>query len=376
MSPVHAFIPTVGATTRNTTAATASLSSVGRTTITVLKSSPVALTSSPSSTLQAITWPKVNPHVSPSKAADGYQDKPHGRGARPSRIVVLFCDDLRVYDNAALSKAAIDASAVSTGVLIPVVMNGLSSAGTTSVYVKELAGQLEMLGSGLVNVRDIKNLSELIRRLDIEAIYMNHSTTKQGKLSQKHLSAHIRRMHNHDASAKQIEIESFWSNCLLSPPSDAHLQSQQQKRNTSRSSMKQIFADIVAQPLNTMIEGTKTPQQLPALPTVLNTGMAFETVKASSGGGDLLNNALKTLSMMDEKRETLVVDKNPDVAVSLKQVLDHGVVSPRTVVKHVHRVMNGLKGRTFSEMVWRTYVCLSACRAAGVRSARTNALAA
>lgn len=369
MSPAHAFIPTVGASTRDATT-TASLSSVGRTTISALKSSPVhhALTS-PS--MKAVSCPKVKPHAPPSKDTDGRQDKPHGRGARPSRIIVLFGDDLRVYDNAALSKAAIDAAAVSTGVLIPVMLSG-HGLPTTSTYVAELAGQLQALGSSLVHVGDMEKLSELIRRVDIEAIYMNHSTTKQGTLSQKRVSAHVCRIHE-----KHVQIESFWSNCLLSPPSDAHLQQQQQKQQkrkaTSRTTVKQIFADIVAQALNVTVEGSKTPQSLPALPAM--TGMAFETVKASNSA-DSLNDALKTLSAMDKKRETLVVDKTPDVAVSLKQVLDHGVVSPRTVVKHVHRVMNGLKGRTFSEMVWRTYVCLSACRAAGVRSARTNAVAA
>lgn len=86
-------------------------------------------------------------------------------------------------------------------------------------------------------------------------------------------------------------------------------------------------------------------------------------IEAKTGGGT--ERALRILADMDRRAETLALDKTPDLAVQLKHFMDYGAISPRMVAQKTVQVMGGWKGRTFSELVWREYLCFAAHRGAG-----------
>lgn len=106
------------------------------------------------------------------------------------------------------------------------------------------------------------------------------------------------------------------------------------------------------------------PHRLPALPAAARSLRGQRVVSAKSGGGS--SAGVKVMEGMQKGRETLLVEKSPDLAVLLKVFLDYGAVSPKMVAQKVVQVMGACRGRTFSELVWREYVCFAAHRAAGV----------
>lgn len=124
--------------------------------------------------------------------------------------------------------------------------------------------------------------------------------------------------------------------------------------------------DILKQGVRQTTTLLDTPHSLPALPAEAASLRTLTDDNVSSkGSGASVNATADAIKLMhrvfDKSSETLRLSKTADAAVTLKKYLDCGALSLRMVAKHAAQQLGGqLKGRTFSELVWRNYVSLTA----------------
>lgn len=332
MAPPHAFVPTVP---------TLKLSTTTTTLLTPITPAPITFQSPLTHPLTQV--PQNTPHNNPPSAP-----------SKPSRILYWFRSDLRLVDNVAFHEA-VQVANRPAGALVPVL---LSPCSHSIPLANELSQALSSRGSSLVTLAGSAEvrLLDLCDKLNLRAVYLNRSTD----------AGHIQEEARVISALKDagIHVEAFWGNALFEP-TNAHL-SESSERN-QQSTLKGVWKDAVARK-SVCTSFIEAPDSLPAVPPAV---ASIEQMRIDSRVGGGTSAALKLITAMDKRRETLLLSKAADLCVSLKHHLDFGSISPRMVAARVVGVMGHLQGRTFSELVWRTYASFVAHRAVNVRSAKT-----
>lgn len=292
---------------------------------------------------------KVSSRVLTAPSLSQFVQTPHARplsgAGKPSRVLYWFHSDLRLEDNVAL-KSALDAASRPGGAFVPVVVSPCARA---QPLVSELAQHISSKGSTLLSVGgDPKHaLLSLCQKLNLHAVYFNRSTLPA---SIRQEAAVISKL-----SEAGIHVEAFWGNALCAPSNgDLH------KTPGVRSILK-----TVASRKSEICAVLPAPESMPEVPTNASQIAQLPIVKKLGGGSSAAWNVLNT---MDRGRETVVHSASADLSVTLKPHLDFGSLSPRMVAAHALKVVGSLSGRTFSELIWRTYVSYSIHNKIGVRS--------
>jgi len=252
--------------------------------------------------------------------------------AGPTRILVWFHSDLRTDDNEALAAAATRATSATGGALLPVFApRGAGRPARDAAAALKTA--LQRLGSDLVvaqrNRDTAEELVELCRRARLQAVYYNHAV--HSKRAVEAQAAVIKALEN-----AGIETEGFWSNVLVAPE-DAPSAS---------------YAAIATHARKATKAPVRAPESLPAVPAGVDVGVLDS---AASNNGPQEYKAV--LDAMSKEAEALRLSRVPELAVQLKPYMDVGVLSPRTVYQKVVEVVGKPEGYTFSELVWRSFVC-------------------
>lgn len=335
--------------------------------------------STSSSSRQSNVTPGLCPQTPHQSTTSTPQAPPQGLGAPPSRILVLFNnEDLRTIDNAALSSASTDSKRTHQGTLIPAILPcTTSSSSQQQQYVKGLSDEITKLGSTLIHLSDLNMVVTMCEKLNLQAVYMNRAMTKKGAYVQKQLENVLKNKSN----KKSVDVYSFWSGNALFTPTKQHMHCHSKSthnnpkccssKKESRTSFIDVYTDVLKQPIGEITNIVNAPETLPKLPvaaTAFNTKL-LDQQQAQSGVGSV--QALKVLNnvLNDKFKETLGITKGMDAALVIKTYLDCGTLSVRMVAKRVVEVMGELKGRTFSELVWRTYVSFAANGAVGLTKA-------
>lgn len=301
---------------------------------------------------------RVETAPSAARLANGAQPDPPSPPGKPSRILFWFRHDLRVCDNEAL-RAAADASAVPGGALVPVVVGVKRQALPLTV---ELGREMVNRGSQLIALRadgDVaKRLIDTCDKLKLRAVYFNRAMDGESAREEARVESALR-----DAG---IQVESFWGNSLFTP-TQSQLQNSTSHKSSKKSptSIKAVYNHAVAH-RSEVTTCVSSPESLPAIPPAAATLEQTSLPTHAPGAGT--SAALKILESMDKRRETLLLSRAADLVVLLKPHLDFGSISLRMVAARVEAVLGKLHGKTFSELVWRTYVSFAAHRSVGTRS--------
>lgn len=251
-------------------------------------------------------------------------------GASPKRVAVWYSSDLRVDDNEALGRAV---GMARGGCLVHVWVQGKEGVGGE---VRELAALLEGLGSGLLACagRAEVELVRICKALKLDTVCFNRGIGKNAVAREKRVEKAL--------GEAGVRVEAFWSNALVVPGAGST------ELSGLLAHAKRAAKEGVRRPI-------RAPDSLPQMPrAALSLGVSG-LVTARIGGGT--SAALKLLTTMEKDRETLLRDTSPDLAILLKNHLDLGTVSPAMVTGRVVAVVGSAHGRTFSELVWRSYVC-------------------
>lgn len=270
---------------------------------------------------------------------------PLSGAGKPSRILYWFHSDLRLDDNVAL-KSALEAASRPGGAFVPVVVSPCARA---QPLVSELAHHIASKGSTLLSVAgDPKHaLLSLCQKLNLHAVYFNRSALPTAIRQEAAVISAL--------SEAGIHVEAFWGNTLCAPTNaDLH------KTPDLRSVLKRMVS--CKSELSTVVPA---PESMPQVPANVTQITQLPSVKKLGGGS---SGAWNILNSMDRRRETLVHSPSADLAITLKSHLDFGSLSPRSIAMHALKVVGSHSGRTFSELVWRTYVSYSIHSKIGVRS--------
>lgn len=331
MAPTHAFVPTA-LTAHAIRAAKLSLCASSGVHVDV----GASLSKASSRVLAAPSLSRFvqTPHAHPLSGA-----------GKPSRVLYWFHSDLRLDDNVAL-KSALEAASQPGGAFVPVVVSPCARA---QPLVSELAHHIASKGSTLLNIAgDPKRaLLSLCQKLNLHAVYFNRSTLPAAIRQEAAVISAL--------SEAGIHVEAFWGNSLCTPTNaDLH------KTPDVRSVLKTTVSR--KSELSTMVP---VPESMPQVPANVSQINQMPIVRKMGGGS---SGAWNILNTMDRGRETVVHSSSADLAITLKTHLDFGSISPRSVAMHALKVVGSHSGRTFSELVWRTYVSYSIHSKIGVRS--------
>lgn len=247
-------------------------------------------------------------------------------GKGPKRILLWMNGALRVHDNPALVQAA-NAASVPGGALVPLY------TGSTSPAVQELLSSLQNLGSGLVSIAGdaIMGIVDVCKKLKLDGLYMNCGMMREHVRLQKRV---IKAVEN-----AGVRVVTFWGNAL------ADMQAQVPSLVRMR---RELAKD------STAAVPISTPESLPGLPTAASR-LSSATVVPQIGGGT--SAALKVLHGMNKECEGGRISSSADLAMALRPFLNSGAISVKMVAERVKRVLGELRGATFEELVWRSYVC-------------------
>lgn len=163
-----------------------------------------------------------------------------------------------------------------------------------------------------------------------------------------------------------IAVEAFWGNAMHPPTDDAV------KKARGKEDAKYALTGMAARLAKGVAAPEKAPQRLPAFPRAAKQVAGQIPVHPKIGGGT--TRAVAVMKRMDRSTEMLAIERTPDLAVQIKLFLDYGALSPKMVAQHAVTVTGAWKGRTFSELVWREYVCFAAHRGSGVAVKQTVAV--
>lgn len=342
-----------------------------------------------------VSGPRAQAAATPQRAVDTPSAQPAARGAEPSRILLWFRTDLRVTDNPALFAAAraarqpggalvplfVTPGAVGVEALAAEVKEGLKALGSELIVMDgNSSGELCRNGGnfndgsssgGVGKVGMVEILLEVCDRLRLSAVYFNRAGgggARGGGCDVSTAREEARMMSALEEAG--LQVRAFWGNSLVQP-SDAHLVDEgrapagkKQSGKARRVALRAVQKDVLARS-GDVVKFAGPPESLPAVPAAAMglTAHPAAQVQVRAAGTSA---ALALLARMDHRRETLLLAPDADLAVSLKTHLDYGSVSPRMVAACVADKLGKLRGKTFSEVVWRTYVALVAHRAAGV----------
>ncbi|PXF49032.1 Deoxyribodipyrimidine photo-lyase [Gracilariopsis chorda] len=281
---------------------------------------------------------RLHPIPTPQRTCATPPSIPPSPPAKPSRILLWLQSDLRISDNAALVQAAQHAS-VPGGALIPLRFHTVDPIANS--IASELAAHLSSLGSTLLNVLGNPEalLPEICNKLHLHAVYYNRHPRPDISCT----------LHKRVTTALQnagIHVEHFDSSTLPTT----------QSFNASKSpSLQTVAAAIDNKGATTH---TAAPDRLPHLPPAAAT---IKQVQLPPNRGAGTSAAMKLLAQMT-KREENNFSRNArcELVFRLKPHLDYGSVSPRMVAATVFNVMKSLTGRTYEELVWRTFLGVKA----------------
>lgn len=260
--------------------------------------------------------------------------------------------DLRVHDNASLNAAAEASRRSPTGAFVAGVLSSALPAKARPLAAS-LARQIDTLGSTLLSIVDTAQVATLCKQLDLHAVHMNFPSDSRGAK----VVTGVKKALNDSG----IELVLHWGGYLVSNPTSSMLSpsSTQTKSKKDKMTVMSLRSDIVKQGVQKTTTLAQTPDSLPQPPAQAR---SFQTLGHSSSPVDATKEALSLLNKsFDKSAELLRLSKTPDAAVALKVYIDHGAISLRMIARHVATAFGGqFKGRTFSELVWRNYVSLSA----------------
>lgn len=311
---MSAFVPLVGASPLTTRTPRALTTASARTTL--LPIAPVFVRA-------------PAPVAAPERqsAGTGSGGGPQAPGARPARVLVVLDGALRVTDNAALV-GALRASRGPGGVLVPLACVDGAHKGA----IAELASDLIARGSALVGVRGdvVSRALDACKRLRLGAVYVNRAASATVARMQRRL--------RDAASHAGIEFVAFGA-CGLAADASRVPDSLPVFR-------KEFNANSVPAPL-------EAPERLPALPA--EAGRIGVDVVAGMGKGTKA--AVQVLQGMVKEKELRRVKVGMETVVMLGGLLECGAVSEAMVAGFIVRKVGALKGATYEELMWRSYVC-------------------
>jgi len=260
---------------------------------------------------------------------------PQAPGARSGRVLVVLDGALRITDNAALVGAARAArSAGVGGVLVPIArIDGSNITGIAA----ECAAELSARGSELVGVRGdvVRTAMNVCAKLRLGAIYVNRSSSRD--------VACVHRRLRTEANRAGVEFVVFGSCGLLEDISQVpeDLPKLFKMVNKSKS---------VPEPL-------EAPERLPGVPyEARRLGAKGFSPKIGTGTSSALK-VLESITLEREMRRSMKTGK--ETSVLLRTALNSGSVSEVMAAKVILRKLGGLKGATFEELVWRSFVTAS-----------------
>lgn len=256
---------------------------------------------------------------------------PQAPGAKSSRVLLVMDGALRIDDNAALG-AALQAARGAGGAIVPMARIDASGAAAPAT---ELMVELRKRGSDLVAVRgDIVNqVVEALRRLRLGAVYVNRAPTRD--------IARLHRRLRTAASKARVEFLTFGA-CGLARDPDAVVK-------TLPEFVRGFNSKAVPEPLD-------APERLPALPRQAR-ALGVKDALAQMGGGTTAG--IKVLQGIVEEKEMRRIRVRQETAFALLPLLNCGAVSEAMVAKMIVRKLGSLKGSTFEELLWRSFMCAS-----------------
>lgn len=277
--------------------------------------------------------PAVAPHVIPQRADAAHGGGPQSPGARSGRILLVCDGALRVADNAALVAGARAAASAGTGgALVPLAGLVRGAAGAAA----ELAAELQRRGSSLVAVRGdvVPAALDACKRLRLGAVYVNRALTRD-----------VARMHRRlRAAANRAGLE-FVVVGACGLVRDA---------NEVPKELPKFAAQM--QKNKTAAEPMDAPERLPSVPAQ-SSSIGVKDFLAKVGSGT--SAALKVLNNMKKEGEVRRTKGRAQTSVLVREALNQGAVSEMMVAQLIVRKVGELKGATFEELVWRSFVAAS-----------------
>lgn len=280
-----------------------------------------------------VAAPSVAPHARPQRAYSIPGGGPQSPGARSGRVLLVCDGALRVADNAALVAGARAAASAGTGgALVPLASLSQGTAGAVS----ELAAELQRRGSGLVAVRGdpVMAAIDACKRLRLGAVYVNRAPTRDVARMHRRLRAAVNRAGLEFVLVGACGIARDVSDVPAELPKFA----------------KQMKTAKIE------LEPVEAPERLPSVPAQASS-LGVKDIVAKIGSGT--SAACKILNGVTKDGELRKIKGRKDTALLVRDALNIGAVSEIMVAKAIMRKVGALKGGTFEELVWRSFVAAS-----------------